>query len=215
MKTLLGAAAAAITLFAGCAGLPAAQMQLPEALAGGTAETVQGIGGGREGGFVLSGLTGRFERSASRLSLFDAVGFDRAAVRYRSTPASGAPVAADCSARQTTASVGIVAAAPRPFELRCGFSGGLEGELQLGERSGRVAAAGVTLDLQPVYRVKGSPLPLQAPIGYVFTRQGQAVGAVELNGNPRLWRPPADTPAHAAVTHAALALALLWRPDGP
>lgn len=80
--------------------------------------------------------------------------------------------------------------------------------------SGRVQFGAVVLQLQSVHGVQGSPLPLEAPIGHVLTQDGRPVGAVEINGTPRLWHPPAGTPAHDAVTHAALALALLWHPDG-
>jgi hypothetical protein len=206
-----------------CAGLPTAQMALPDALAGVAPETVQGLHGGREGEFVLAGTPGRFERSASRLSLFDdGVAFDRVGASYRTAPARGAAVAASCRARQTSATVGVLSGALKPYEVRCQFSGGVSGEMTLAapavardtraERSGTVSAGGVTLALQSVHRVLGSPLPLAQPIGYVFTLDGRPIGALELNGQPRLWRPPAGTPAHDAVTQAALALALLWDP---
>lgn len=225
MKTSTAWAAAAAVLTSACAGLPAAQMALPETLAAIAPETVRGLGGRREGDFVLAGTPGRFERSASRLSLFDdRLAFDRVAASYRTAPSSGAAVAASCRARQTEATVGVLGGAPRPYEVRCQFSGGVSGELILSapsgvpgtraERRGSVSAGGVTLALQSVHRVQGSPLPLEQPIGYVFTQDGLAVGAVELNGTPRLWRPPAGTPRHDAVTQAALALALLWDPAG-
>ena len=69
------------------------------------------------------------------------------------------------------------------------------------------------LELRSVHRVQGSPLPLEAPIGYVFLADGRAVGAVELNGlSPRVWRPAVGLPLRDGVTHAALTLALLWDP---
>jgi len=218
-------AAATAALLSGCAGLPSAQMVLPETLATVAPEPVQGLGGRREGDFVLAGTPGRFERSASRLSLFDdLLAFDRVAASYRTTPSNGAAVAASCRVRQTAATVGVLSGTPRPYEVRCQFSGGVSGEMTLAapsavpgtraERRGTVSAAGVTLALQSVHRVQGSPLPLEQPIGYVFTQDGRAVGAVELNGTARLWRPPAGTPVHDALTQAALALALLWDPAG-
>lgn len=216
MKTIstLLAAACAAAVMAGCAGLPAAQMALPEPLARQAPEPVQGLGGGRSGSFTFAGREGRFERSASRLALFDsALAFDRFSAGY-----SSGGVQAQCRARQTTAQLGVLAGAPRPWELHCTFSGGVQGELVLAgqvsgsERQGRATLGGVALELRSVHRAQGSPLPLAEPIGYLITQQGQAVGAVELNGTPRLWR-PAGALADA-VTHAGLALALLWPAAG-
>lgn len=207
-------------LLGGCAGLPAAQMALPAPLATTAPETVQGLGGGRSGNFQLGGEAGRFERSASRLALFDAALVnDRASASY-----SSGGVTASCRARQTEAGAGIVSIAPRPYGLACSFGGSLQGTLTLAasggaagtraERSGSASLGGVPLEVRSVHRVQGSPLPLEAPIGYVFLQGGQPVGAVELNGAPRLWRPAAGSALHAAVTHAALALMLVWDPAG-
>lgn len=220
MKTIstLLAAACAAAVMAGCAGLPAAQMALPEPLARQAPEPVQGLGGGRSGSFTFAGHQGRFERSASRLALFDsALAFDRFNAGY-----SSAGVQAQCRARQTTAQAGVLAGALRPYELHCTFSGSLQGELVLrgsatgDERRGHADLGGVALELRSVHRAQGSSLPLAAPIGYLIVQRGNAgaaLGAVELNGTPRLWR-PADGAAHEAVTHAALALALLWPGEG-
>lgn len=221
MKTpILFAAALAA---AGCAGLPAAQMALPEPLRTQTPETLQGLGGVREGSFTLAGRSGRFQRSASRLAVFDSLVHDRASARYSFAPGSERAVEARCRAQRTEVAVGIVAGAPQPYTLRCDFSGALAGTLTLAaasrqpgasERSGQLLAGGVTLALQSVNRVQGSPLPLASPIGYVFLHEGRAVGAVEINGTtPRLWRPAAGSALHDAVTQAALALTLLWEPE--
>lgn len=73
----------------------------------------------------------------------------------------------------------------------------------------------VSLDVQSLHNVQGSPPPLEAPIGTLFSHKGRPVGAVELNGlTPRLWRPARKDPLHESVTLAALALALalLWDP---
>ena len=70
------------------------------------------------------------------------------------------------------------------------------------------------IEVRSIHRVQGSALPLAAPVGYEFLQDGRAVAALELTGpTPRLWR-PADGPLREPVTHAALALALLWDPAG-
>ena len=79
-------------------------------------------------------------------------------------------------------------------------------------REGRHSEGDVVLDIRSVHRLQGSPLPLAQPAGYVMSRGGQVVGAVELTDSvPRLW---ATGPAaqQQAVTHAAVALGLLWDP---
>lgn len=200
----------------GCAGVTVAQMALPAPLDAQVAEPVHGLGGGRSGRFQLAGSEGQFQRGASRLSVFDgALAMDRFDASYRSDG-----VQARCRARQTALQIGVLAGAARPLALHCQFSGELPGELALtGEVSGQHRTGNATfgdtrIELRSVHRLHGSPLPLEVPIGYLMLHEGQPVGAIELNGTPRLWRPAAGTPAHAAVTQAALALALLWEPEG-
>lgn len=221
---LLGALA-----LAGCAGLAIkpAQMELPAELAGTPATTIAGIGGsagsGTKGRFDAAGVAGSFERSASRLALFERWQQDRAAV---SISFDGGLGAASCKLRGQTATAGIVEAPIRPAAFECDFSnaaGAADLRLQTravvaagagtrDERQGRLEAGAVTLELRSVHRLQGTPLPLPEPAGYLFLRDGRAVAALELvGGKPRLWR-PADPALQGAVTRAAVALALLWDP---
>lgn len=219
--------AAAVLALCACAGLPAARMQLPAALAGATPDTLRGLDGGTRGEFQLPGATGRYERSASKLSLFETVDRSRASARYTLRWGDGREVSADCVGREVTLTVGVIGGRTRPFELQCqwrgttaamtladrGFVGAAAGTRS--ERQGRLQFDGGELQLQSVHRVEGSPLPLDVPIGYVVTHQGRAVGAVELNGRtPRVWRPAAGDALHEPVTLAILALALVWDPAG-
>ncbi len=210
---------------AGCAALPPARMALPASLAVAPHETLRGLGGGREGRFDLPGASGRFERSATRLSWFDLVERQRATARYTLRWADGRESEARCKGRETGVSVGVIAGRAQPFELACDWPGSAL-TLQLAdrgfvgagagtrsERRGRLRGAGMELELQSVHRVEGSPLTLDAPIGYVVRQGGVPVGAIELNGgSPRLWRPPAGDALHEPVTLALLALALVWDP---
>jgi hypothetical protein len=210
---------------AGCAALPAARMALPRSLAVAPQETLRGLGGGREGSFNLPGASGRFERSATRLSWFDLVERHRATARYTLRWADGRENEARCKGRETGVAVGVIAGRAQPFELVCDWPGSAL-TLQLAdrgfvgagagtrsERRGRLRGAGVELELQSVHRVEGSPLTLDAPIGYVVRQGGVPVGAIELNGgSPHLWRPPAGDALHEPVTLALLALALVWDP---
>jgi hypothetical protein len=221
-RALLAALSAAV--LAACASLPAAQMALPADLKAVAPEPVQGIGIGRQGEFTVGRERGTFSRGKDRLDIFEIVAFDRASTRYSMTLADGRAVQAACRGRQTTASIGIVTGMPRKFSFECAWTGAVDAHLRIeapswipgtrAERSGRFRLGDVTLDVKSVHEVQGSPLPLEAPIGYTLSHQGRAVGAIELNGTtPRLWR-PAGAPLAEPVTLAAMALALLWDPAG-
>jgi hypothetical protein len=220
--TRLAALAAGVATVAACASIPAAQMALPAELNARAPEPVQGIGWGREGEFAIGQERGTFKRGKDRLDIFEIVSFDRASTRYSMTLTDGRKVEAACRGRQTTASVGILIGQPRPFSFECAWTGALDAHLRIeapswipgtrAERSGRFRLGGLTLDVKSVHDVQGSPLPLEAPIGYTLAHEGRPVGAIELNGTtPRLWR-PAGAPLAEPVTLAALALALLWDP---
>jgi hypothetical protein len=209
-----------MALVSACAALPAARMTLPEPLAAQTASVVQGLGAGRSGEFALGSERGRFERAADRLAIFDALTFDRVAAGY-TTPTTRA----SCRGRQTEATLGVITGRPRAFEVQCQYEGAFTGQLTLRgasgvagtqqQRSGRLSAAGVTIDIASVHHLQGSLLPLAFPAGYVLSIEGRPVGAVELTDSqqPRVWLPSAPALQQAAATHAALTLALLWDPS--
>lgn len=220
----LGVSAAAALLSA-CAAIKPAQMALPTPLAGLTPDLVQGLGGGRSGEFQVGAQRGSFQRSRDRVDFFDTVSFDRATTRYSLTRADGSTVQAACRGRQTAVTIGILQGAARPYTVECRWTGALAGTMTLGadsakagvrsDRKGLFSTDTTTLELHSVHQVQGSPLPVDAPIGYLITHRGQPVGAVELNGTtPRLWRPAAGSTLQEPVTLAALATALLWDPAG-
>lgn len=216
-KTISGVIA--VLAITGCAAVTPARMALPDPLAAQSPETLRGLGGQRRGDFALGTMAGRFERGADRLSLFDErFVADRATAGWQADDGTRAT----CRGRQASASAGVLAAAVRRYTVQCEITGPLPAELLLqadgaalspATRSGHIDAGGLRLVLRSVHRVQGSPLPLEAPIGYLIEHEGRAVGAVELNGTtPRVWRPAPGTPLHGAVTHAVLALSLLWDP---
>jgi len=213
---------------AGCASLPAAEMALPEPLAAVVAEPVTGIGLGRSGKFQIGNERGSFTRGRDRLAIFEAVSFDRASTRYALERADGRTIEASCRGRQNTVSVNVLQGQTRPFTFECEWRRHPDGRIAgmivaapsrmpgtRAERIGTLSAGGTTLEVKSVHSVRGSPLPLEAPIGYVISQAGRPVGAIELNGStPRLWRPAAGDPLAEPVTLVALALALLWDPAG-
>lgn len=220
MPALLASAA----VFAGgCAGLPEARVPVPPELQSLAPERITGLGGGRSGSLALSGLTGRYERSADRLTLFDLVSRDRAGVSLATQDAQGRSTTMSCRGAQTEVSAGVIAASARPWRYTCTSSGALQGELTLegqraaaatrDERRGSWNAPGARLELRSLHQWEGAVLPVPQPVGYVVLDAGRPVGLLELNGPaPRLWRPAADSPLRPHVTQALLALALVWDP---
>ena len=220
-------------VLAGCAAIQPAQMALPPDLPARTeATTIAGMGGGTRGSFTVGAVVGNYARSATRLSFFDDLAvFDRGGAGFNATGlVADATVEASCKMRQTTVTIGIVGFSPKPLAYECDLrarGAPLSARFSLQEsrdtlgqvtaqaqRRGPTEWDGVALTIRSVHTVQGSPLPLQAPIGYVFEQDGRAVGAVELNGlTPRLWLPPArDAKTRQAVLVAALALAVFWDP---
>jgi hypothetical protein len=54
---------------------------------------------------------------------------------------------------------------------------------------------------------------VSAPIGYVFERDGAAIGGVEINGEPVMFAAPGTAPAdRRAIVLAAVALSVFWDP---
>lgn len=220
---------ASLTL-AACGVLQPARMELPPDLAArGDAVAIEGMDGGTRGSFTVAGKSGSYTRSAQRLALFDELAvFDWGGTTFT---LNGTPtVAATCKMRQTTVNISIVGFNPKPMAYECDLrvdgrpaaarfslqeSRDTAGKLTAqAQRRGVVQWDGVALTIRSVHRVQGSPLPLQAPIGYVFEQDGRAVGAIELNGlTPALWLPPVAQPRERqAVLVGALALAVFWDP---
>lgn len=215
--------AAAVLTLSACASLPVAEVALPAPLDSQAPERVEGIGLGRNGGFTVGAATGTFSRGRDRLELFEIVNWDSAKTRYALTLADGARTEAACKASAVEVTWRVLAADARPFSFACEWRGARSAHLTVNapalatgtkaERSGRFTMNGTSIEVQSLHQVRGSPLPLEAPIGYLFSYNGRPVGAVELNGpTPRLWRPAAGDALHEPVTFAALALALLWDP---
>lgn len=222
-NTLRMAALVATLNLGACASLPAARIELPDTLATVAPLTMESPIGVARGDFRLGDLQGRFERQASRLDLFGKLAQDRALVSYTLQPDG---VRADCKLVGNTATLGVLQLPLKRAHYACTFSRDgqpLPQRLDLKaedaaagtreERRGSFVASGVTLEVQSLHRVQGSPLPLPAPVGYVMRHQGQVVAALDLNDvRPRLWQRTPDTATSAAVLQVGLALALLWDP---
>jgi hypothetical protein len=67
--------------------------------------------------------------------------------------------------------------------------------------------------VRSVHDVAGGILPVAAPIGYVFERNGIAVGGVEINGDPVVFEAAGvSTAERRAILLASVALSVFWDP---
>lgn len=220
----------AAAMLAACATVQPARMALPAALSDHETLSVSGIGGDRRGTFRAGAYQGTFERSDTRLAVFDPL-YERRGGRTMVTlfgPA-GDGLKADCSVRERTVTLGIISFRPKPMSLGCAIAGdtpgstgrlelqeaaqGLGGMMMRQERRGELVVDGCTLRIRSVHDLAGSPIQIGTPIGYLFEQDGRPVGAVEVNGSPtiRISR-SADASTRRAVLIGALALGLFWDP---
>lgn len=210
---------------AGCVTVKPAELALPAELSSTTPVSIEGIGPGRSGRATLPGLAATFERGADRLDLFERLQIDRAAVAFT---VDGESARAECKLRAETFTRGVLNLPLRPSAFTCTLpraaaatAGGAPARLELaapalalqpGQRRGTLVVDGLAVEVQSLHRVAGSPLPLEAPVGWQFSHQGRVVAALELTGKrPRLWR-AGGTALDDSLARAALALALLWDP---
>ena len=79
--------------------------------------------------------------------------------------------------------------------------------------SSTIGLAGEVVRFRSVHHIVGGKLPTADPMGYVFEQDGEAIGALELNGKPVLTlSPDTDLDRRRAVMVAAVALATFWDP---
>ncbi|RZV35288.1 MAG: hypothetical protein EX262_02570 [Sphingomonadaceae bacterium] len=220
-----------LLLTSACSTITPATMRLPGDLALNSERlTYAGIGGGTRGRFQVGAFRGSFERSEQRLAIFDALvrNYGRADFVIEG-PAIGSTIEAQCRMRERLIDLGIAEFKASRMAYRCEFtaaghafparfevqevSRGLGGTLSKKERRGEIALGGETVQIRSVHKLDGSPIEMASPIGYVFTQNGDPVGAVELNGAPELFIAHGiDHGLARTVTIAATALAIFWDP---
>ena len=224
--TVTLAALAAISL-GGCA-IRDARIAMPSELAA-SAERLElrGMGGGTGGDFELAGARGRFNRSAERLALLDPL-----LVRHSgggsfalAASAGGPELAGRCRYQERQVNAGPVAVTPGRFAYVCGFARGgvpIDAELVIedpqsafgtlhgrAERRGTLFFEGRRLAVRSIHRDAGGGLPAPTPLGYLFEADGEAVGAVDVNGTGKTLFAPREGPLREAVLAGGLALAIL------
>jgi hypothetical protein len=189
-------------------------MRLPDNLAAATRTEFTGIGGWRSGDYTVGPYSGRYERSADRLSFFGASTRRAATASSRiAGPTCPRAIEGRCRMRESSLDLGLVEVTTRPMAYRCEFSAGERQPHRLARaaggqrpgtpinryvRYGRIELDGETVEIRSVHHLAGTSMPVSTPIGYVFEQRGRPVGAVELNGRPRWWSSPAPRPSCSA-----------------
>ncbi len=227
MKPAILAMAALAAISASACAITPAEMARPVALQSAAATPITGIGGGERGSFAVGQNTGSFSRSATKLSFFDLFNMRDGGANFTLQGAdfqNGLQVA--CTMRERSVTIDIVEFKPGPMALGCDVrSGGQIAPVMLEvqeaaadftnreQRRGRVMVDGAALDIRSVHEIAGSAFPTAAPMGYVFERNGVAIGGVDLNNGPAMFEAPGASAAdRRAVVLAAVALSVFWDP---
>jgi hypothetical protein len=227
MKTaaLAMVATAAISLSA-CAIRPA-EMARPASLENARTIPIDGIGWEQTGAFAVGQNAGDFSRSATQLSFFDLLNMRDGGARFTLNGADfREPLQVSCTMRERSITLDIVEFKPSPMAYGCDVRASgkpvpVRFEVQESapdftnrqQRHGAVMIDGAALKIRSVHAINGSPLPVSAPIGYVFERGGVAVGGVDLNNGPMMFEAPGVSAAdRQAVLLASVALSIFWDP---
>lgn len=221
---------AAVSLVAGCGSLPQARMALPDSMQTTTPYVIDGVGGKSTGQISIADSSGKFSRSATRLSFFDLAVRDRASTRFEvSGKGWQGTLSADCGLREVRVEGSFLSIPVLPLKYVCDFNAGndAQGRLVLAQamgsvtqptprREGEVAYLGTVLRIRAEYGLAGSPFKLGRPSGYRFERDGVTVAAVELTDTTRptlLMTSALNERERQTAILGALALGLLWEPD--
>jgi hypothetical protein len=227
MKRLSLSLAAIAALSASACAIRPAEMARPASLTTASATPITGIGGGERGSFAIGQNSGQFERSAQELSFFGLFNMKDGGVNFSLQGADFAQgLQAACTMRERSVTIDIVEFKPAPMALGCDLR--LAGQpvpavLEIQEsapdftnrqqRRGVVMIDGVRLDIRSVHDMDGGILPAAQPLGYVFERDGVAIGGVDINGGPAMIETAGLTPAdHKAIMLASVALSVFWDP---
>ncbi|RST30285.1 hypothetical protein HMF7854_05205 [Sphingomonas ginkgonis] len=205
-------------------------MAVPPTLAATTEPlALTGTAGWNVGRLRLGASEGRVRRSTGETRLFDTFVARRGTAEFDlAGPELSRSFAGRCGSGERETDLGVAVLPDRRFVYACQFAAIGEqpdGTLRLGEvahgggplagrtRAGDVALGATRLDIRPVHRFAGGGLPTGAPLGYSFERNGQPVGAVDLNGTSRTIHAPRQRgPERDAVLLAGLALAVMLEP---
>lgn len=225
-------ALSAALLAAACSTFQIAEMRLPSSLGAGTERIeIAGMNGWTHGRFTAGEYHGGYERGLDRLEVANL--FRRTGGHAEFTlfgPGISDDIEGRCQVRERALTLEGVEFKPAPMAYRCDFYAqgrdiparfelqeshrGLADVLTRDARRGEIGLAGEIVRFRSVHKVRGVALPVENPIGYVFERDGRAIGALQLNGGPVLILPhDTEVGPRRAMMVASLALATIWDPS--
>jgi hypothetical protein len=215
--------------------LPTARIELPEGLDSRAERLpVSGFGGHNKGVYQLAEYHGEFKRGESRLGVMDPLFVsNKGRSSFTLQDADAAELLrADCEFVRKSVTINVVTFDPKKMTYQCEFrregsllgarlaighpkpSGFKERLLARDSRRGESNIFEQHLFIESLHRYEKSRFDSSAPIGYVLSREGRAVAALELTDiNPTVIIAPdltADLRRSAIAT--ALALSVLRDP---
>lgn len=212
-----------------------AEIRVPDGwAAAATRIEFRGFGGFNRGEFSGSVYRGEFQRSESRLGIFDPLYVKNRAGSAFSMRGDDrdSEIHANCRMERKTAAVKVVTLDLKKMSYVCNFSGtpsaaewsfvigeprrkGLKEQFMAYERRlGEASIAGVHMTIRSIHEYHGSPLGSQAPLGYSIESAGAQIAAVDLlDWNPIVHvRNDLTTSERESAVVVALALAVLRDP---
>ena len=215
--------------------LPTARIELPAGLAAQAERLpIAGFGGYNKGDFRMTGYHGEFTRGESRLGIMDPL-FVRNKGRSSFTLRESGEaelIAADCEFVRKTLTIDVVTFDPKKMAYQCEFrrDGNLLGArlvighpkprgmkerfLAMDARRGESNIFDQHLLIESLHKYENSKFQSSAPIGYVLSRDGQAIAALELTDvNPTIIvATDLSSELRRSAIASALALAVLRDP---
>lgn len=213
-----------------CAAVEPAQMRLPVSFTSTATTKFTGFAGWNTGKFEAGEYHGTYQRSEGRLAYSDIEVERSGKARFAiAGPEISSTIEAQCRMRERILNMSNgVEITTKPMAYRCDFTAddiSIPARFELQEatgestaayrnvRLGEIALGGEIVQIRSTHDIKGSPNGTITPIGYLFEQNGRAVGALELNGSPKLVVPSGTDPGLArTLTVAALALAVFQDP---
>lgn len=215
--------------------LEVARMKLPEEFAAAADRwRASGFGGKNKGEYALGGYHGAFTRTESRFAVFDPLFAKRRGTSSFTLqgPNVDGIVSATCEFAQKSVTVGVVTFDPARLVYTCDLSHdsrGSLGNVVLGEpppadttsrllamsvRRGEARVGSDVIGIASVHEYATSKLRAPMPVGYLFSRDEEVVGALELTDSQPtvLLRRDLDAQIRSATLYAALSVAVLRDP---
>lgn len=187
------------------------------------------IGWGESGTFGVGPYAGEFKRRLNtRTNKFGGLisfGSERQSGKTKYALSGGdlrTPISGDCQMNQVERSIAGFSVETQPFSLQCtlgadGASMSLDTVPHANsfrqDRVGTVRFNDIVIEVRSIHKAQKGGTTAE-PLGYVFTRNGLAVAAVDVSGKAHVvFAKSLDQPTRQILLSAATGLALVWTPQ--